>query len=132
MHELSIAVSVVEAAAQHADENGVEAVSAVTLRIGSLSCVHKQSLEFSFDLVKAHTKLSGAVLRYIDVPIAVRCDACDRVVEPPGSHNFRCPDCGAPSANVVRGDELDIESIEAAEPAACSPGGAHDLANAQT
>ncbi|MEN1680145.1 MAG: hydrogenase maturation nickel metallochaperone HypA [Planctomycetota bacterium] len=112
MHELSIAHSLVDLVTEHADAHGAPSVARITLRVGALSCVHKQSLDFSFDLAKEGTTLRDATLHYIDVPVAVYCEGCDIVVEPAQPHSFRCPVCGVASGDVVRGKELDIETIE--------------------
>ena len=115
MHELSIANHLVEIATQHAHDAGAVKVEAITLRIGALSCVHKDALEFSFDLVTEDTLLAGAKLKIIDVPVAIYCAECDKEVELPGIQSFRCTFCDTPSAVIRKGKELDIESIEITE-----------------
>ena len=117
MHELSIASNVVELASQHAAEHGGARVAAVTLRIGSLACVHEDSLRFSFDLVREGTPLEEAELRIVTVPVKVWCDACQAERELPGIQRFACPVCDAPTADIRAGRELDLESIELAEAA---------------
>jgi hydrogenase nickel incorporation protein HypA/HybF len=112
MHELSIANSIVEIATEYATGNGAVAVGSITLRLGALSCVHKSALEFSFELITKDTLLQGAVLKFIDIPVSVFCQPCDREVELSGIQHFRCPVCDTPSGDVRCGKELDIESIE--------------------
>jgi hydrogenase nickel incorporation protein HypA/HybF len=112
MHELSIANRLVEIALEVAENEGAEAIEAVTVRIGALSCVHNRALEFSFDLVTQDTPLEGAKLRIIDVPVTIFCGVCDREVELPGIQRFRCPICDTPSGEIREGRELEIESIE--------------------
>lgn len=118
MHELSIATSIVEAVTDHLREAGGGEVAAVTLRIGRLSCVHEDALRFSFDLVREGTPLAAATLRIVEVPVAIWCPACRAEVELPGIQSFACPACGTRSGDIRRGKELDLESIELAEPAA--------------
>ena len=115
MHELSIAGSIVEIVSEYARENGAAQVTAVTLRLGQLSCVHQEALEFSFDLITKDTLLEGAVLKFIDVPVAVFCPCCEQQVELPGIQKFACPTCGTLTADVRQGRELEIESIEITE-----------------
>jgi hydrogenase nickel incorporation protein HypA/HybF len=112
MHELSIANSLVDVATEHARANGAERILSVTVRVGALSCVHKSALEFSFELVSQGTMLEGASLQIIDVPVAVFCETCQREVELAEIQRFRCPDCDTPSADIRRGRELDIATIE--------------------
>lgn len=112
MHELSIANSLIEIATEHAEKYGAHKIDSITLRVGALSCVHKSALEFSFELVTKDTMLEGARLKFIDVPVAVYCAVCEAEVELPGVQRFRCPKCDTPSADIRRGQELDVETIE--------------------
>jgi hydrogenase nickel incorporation protein HypA/HybF len=117
MHELSIATYVVDLATQHASQHEGSRVAAVTLRVGSLSCVHEAALRFSFDLVCEGTPLKGAELHIVAVPVSVWCAACQAERELPSIQRFACPVCGAPSADIRAGRELDLESIELVEAA---------------
>jgi hydrogenase nickel incorporation protein HypA/HybF len=117
MHELSIVNSIVEIATEHAQQHGATRVDAITLRIGALSCVHKSSLEFSFELVAKDTLLEGARLRFIDVPVTIYCGRCNGEFQLPGIQQFRCPRCNTPSAEIRQGRELDVDSIEITQPA---------------
>ena len=112
MHELSIANSIVEIATQHVQEAGGGRVSQIHLRIGSLSCVHRDALLFSFDLITADTPLAGAKLQIVELPVVIYCRYCDCLRELPGVQQFRCPHCQTPSADIRQGKELDIDSIE--------------------
>jgi hydrogenase nickel incorporation protein HypA/HybF len=44
--------------------------------------------------------------------VAVFCAGCAAERELPDTQRFRCPVCGAPTAAVVRGRELDLTAIE--------------------
>lgn len=114
MHELSIANSIVEIAADHARQQGGGRVIGVTLRIGRLSCVHEDALRYSFDLVTEGTPLAGASLAVIEVPVRIWCALCRAEVELPGVQRFACPACGHLSGDIRAGRELDIESIQIA------------------
>ena len=80
-----------------------------------MSCVHKNALEFSFELVTQDTILEQAELRIVEMPVVFFCANCEREVELPGIQRFRCPECDTPSAEIRGGQELDIESIEIVE-----------------
>ncbi len=112
MHELSIATRVVELAVGHCRAAGAERVTAVTLRIGRLACVHEDALRFSFDLVREGTPLAAADLRIIDVPVTVWCPACATERELPGIQQFACPACGTVTGDIRAGKELDLDSLE--------------------
>jgi hydrogenase nickel incorporation protein HypA/HybF len=61
MHELSIAASIVEIAAEEAGRQGGR-VEAVHLKLGALSGVVRDALLFSWDLACEETPLAGAKL----------------------------------------------------------------------
>lgn len=112
MHELSIATAVIDEVAKHVTAAGGGRVLSITLRIGRLSCVQEGSLRFCFDLASADTKLSGARLEIIDVPVRIWCPACGAEQELPGVQSLACPACGRLSGDIRAGRELDLESIE--------------------
>ena len=112
MHELSIATAVIDEVAKHVDAAGGGRVLSITLRIGRLSCVQEGALRFCFDLASADTKLSGARLEIIDVPVRIWCLACGAEQELPGVQSLACPECGRLSGDIRAGRELDLESIE--------------------
>lgn len=112
MHELSIATAVIDEVAKHVAAAGGGRVLSITLRLGRLSCVQEEALRFCFDLASADTKLSGARLEIIDVPVRIWCPACGAEQELPGVQSLACPECGRLSGDIRAGRELDLESIE--------------------
>jgi hydrogenase nickel incorporation protein HypA/HybF len=112
VHELSIANSIVEIALEHVQDPGSARVQQINLRIGALSCVHRDALLFSFELVTANTSLAGAKLHITVLPVVIFCPKCAALHELPGIQAFRCPECQTLSADIRQGQELDIESIE--------------------
>jgi len=62
MHELSIAVSIVEVAEDEAVRNQSTHVRAVRLRLGSLAGVAKEALLFSYGIACEGTPLEGSQL----------------------------------------------------------------------
>ena len=112
MHELSIANNLLNLATQAATEAGAERVTRVVLRVGQLTCVHRSSLEFCYEVVVKGTMLEGSELVIEETPVIIHCSACDKDVALPSIQSFRCPDCGAPSGDIRQGDELEMESLE--------------------
>jgi hydrogenase nickel incorporation protein HypA/HybF len=115
MHELSIALSMIEMASEEATRHGASRVSALYLKLGPLSGVVKEALTFSFDIACEGTRLEGAQLLIEDVPVVIHCGRCraDHVIE--NIQDLRCPRCGDLSAEVIHGRELELVSLELAE-----------------
>lgn len=118
MHELSIAISLVEAACEKAATLDGVRVQALRLRLGALSGVVRQALEFSFDLATAGTAIEGARLDIEEVPVSVFCPDCREPRRLPGIQHFYCPVCGAPTPEVVQGRELELFALEVVDDAA--------------
>ena len=112
MHELSIASSLVDLVTQQLQEAGAVRARAVRLRIGALSCVHRDALLFSFQLVTEGTPLEGAILEIESVPVTVYCAKCEAIVALENIQRFRCPVCETASADIRSGQELELHSIE--------------------
>jgi hydrogenase nickel incorporation protein HypA/HybF len=111
MHELSLAVQLVQTAEEAARAAEAKRVTAVVLRVGVLSGVAEDALRFAFDVATADTLLTGAKIYIRSVPVTVHCRRCG-VAELPSLQLFRCPQCDTPTSDVRSGRELEIESIE--------------------
>jgi hydrogenase nickel incorporation protein HypA/HybF len=116
MHEFSIAAAVVDTAVRHARGRRVTLVS---VRYGRLRQVVPDALEFAFGIVARETLCEGARLEWDVVPARLRCATCtdEWEIELPA---FRCPGCGGSEVTVLSGEELEVESIEVEEGAACT------------
>ncbi len=112
MHELSIAVSLIDAVAAKAAETGAERVSRVFVRIGPLSGVVPEALAFAFEVASESTRAAGAVLEIERVPVVIYCSPCDREREVDHTYAFCCPACGTPASNVRAGKELELTALE--------------------
>ena len=115
MHELSIALSIIDTAAEEAARRGAAQVNAVHLKLGPLSGVVKDALLFSYELACDGTALQGSELIIEEMPVVVFCDACqaERVIE--SIQSFCCPVCGALTPEVIRGKELEVFAMELTE-----------------
>jgi hydrogenase nickel incorporation protein HypA/HybF len=112
MHELSIALGIVEMAEQEARARGAVHVSAVHLKLGQLSGVVKEALRFSYAVSCEGTLLEGSVLVIEEMPAMVFCDQCDGARLLPSIQSFSCPVCGKPTPKVIRGQELELVAME--------------------
>lgn len=63
VHELSIALSLVDLACEEKERRHLPAVQALHLRLGSRSGVVRDALVFSFDMAAAGTCIEGATLK---------------------------------------------------------------------
>ncbi len=112
MHELSVALSLVEIACDERARLGLGAVVAVRVRVGPLSGVVPEALAFAFDDATAGTAIAGARLDIEPVAAAIYCDICGTDRELPSVQYLHCPVCDEPALAIVRGRELELVALE--------------------
>jgi hydrogenase nickel incorporation protein HypA/HybF len=115
MHELSIAMSIVEMAEEESDQRGGVRVNAVHLKLGALAGVVKEALLSSYELACEGTGLEGSRLVIEEIAIVVHCPKClaPRILDSP--QWFVCPECKSPVSDVIHGRELQVFALELQE-----------------
>jgi hydrogenase nickel incorporation protein HypA/HybF len=111
MHELALAESIVNTVKKAiGDRPGVKVLE-VRVKIGELTDIVPDSLQFGFESLILDTPITGAKLEIERVPILGKCGKC--------SHEFKvedflfiCPECYSTDINMIQGDELEIIDIE--------------------
>ncbi|TJZ44442.1 hydrogenase maturation nickel metallochaperone HypA [Streptomyces piniterrae] len=111
MHEMSIALAVVDQVERAAPPPGATAVSSVRLQVGELAGVVPEALAFSFELACAGTLLEGAELITEPVPARARCGPCADTWQVGMPPQLSCPRCGGATAELLSGRELQIASV---------------------
>jgi hydrogenase nickel incorporation protein HypA/HybF len=111
MHELSIAESVVRIASRQADGRRV---TRVQMKVGHLRQVVPSALAFGFELLAEGTLVEGAELDMEQVPAEGRCRGCG-VESRLGGFPLQCGGCGGFDLEILKGEELLVESLELEE-----------------
>lgn len=112
MHELSIAMEIMDIVEKEAVENGARRINEVRLRIGDLSGVQIDSLIFSFETIRSEKELTrDAILDIERVPVKIRCRPCQSEFSGDG-FLVRCPSCDGLDTEFLQGDELSVVEIE--------------------
>lgn len=115
MHELSIALSIVEVAQEECAQRGGARLLAVHLRVGALAGVVADALRFSYTAACAETPLAGSQLVIQEVPLMVHCPACHTQQQLARVYPLRCPACGSDQVEVIQGKELEVIALEVEE-----------------
>ena len=108
---MSIIAGVMDAVVPSADQAGAQRVLAITLRIGDMTEVIDEALEFAFEALTEGTMCEGAKLVVNKVHPRSLCFECGAEFDHDRFHRV-CPECGSYETRVVAGKELEIESIE--------------------
>jgi len=112
MHELSIALSIIEVAEEEVRRRGDVQVLAVHLRLGPLSGVIKEALFSAYEMAREGTALEGSRLVVENVPIVAWCPACEAEVSVVAMHQLACSTCGTLTPEIVSGRELEFTALE--------------------
>jgi len=120
MHELSIAMSLVEVSCEELERQAGTRVEALHVRIGPLSGVIPGSLLSAFQLASEGTPIQGARLAIEETSVRVLCPSCSQERPIESIQSLRCADCGTATPEIVGGQELELVSLEiSGEPVQC-------------
>ncbi|HTL31222.1 MAG TPA: hydrogenase maturation nickel metallochaperone HypA [Tepidisphaeraceae bacterium] len=122
MHELSIALSIIDVATEELERQGGARIDAVHLKLGALSGVVKEALLSAWELACEHSPLAGSRLVIEDVPIEIFCPTCGCEREIESIQEMRCRACGTLSGQVVQGRELEVTALEICDEQAATVG----------
>jgi hydrogenase nickel incorporation protein HypA/HybF len=114
MHELSIAMSIVDMAEEEASRHHGR-VTAVHLKLGPLSGVVKEALLGAFEMAREGSALAESALIVEEVAVTAYCPACAAEKIIASFPELLCPTCGAPTPQVVHGRELEVVALEIVE-----------------
>src|SRR5689334_11021740 len=103
MHELSIAMSVLEAAQREAALHGNAGLRKIALRIGELSAVDPEALRFGFEMMTRSSRFEQVELELEFIPRTNRCSDCGHEFNVTDLR-FECPLCGSQKTSFARGD----------------------------
>ncbi|HHE31321.1 MAG TPA: hydrogenase maturation nickel metallochaperone HypA [Chlorobaculum parvum] len=110
MHEMSIAMSVIDAVTEKACQEGCSKVTGVELVVGKLAGVEVESLKFCFSAACRDTPADGAELTIKEPEGRGCCEACGERFAVT-SFFAKCPACGQFRVTVESGQELAVRSI---------------------
>jgi hydrogenase nickel incorporation protein HypA/HybF len=112
LHELSIALSIIEGVEEEMARRGKPRVAAVHLRLGPLSGVVRDALLFAYDVACEGTALAGSRLEIEETPVMVYCPQCEKEQPASSLQRLHCGVCDTPSADIRQGRELQVCALE--------------------
>ncbi|MET7639929.1 hydrogenase maturation nickel metallochaperone HypA [Streptomyces sp. NPDC005438] len=112
MHEMSIALAVIDRAETAARCHGAESVEAVRVVVGEVSGVVPEALRFAFEVAREGTALHGARLVIDTAEGSARCGPCDTTFALGMPPQLWCPHCDGSQVEVLTGRELEVTSVD--------------------
>lgn len=110
MHELGIAIRIVDIVSKMAVQHGLSSVETVNLDIGELTGIVPEALSFSFEAAKKDTCMEHATLLMNTIPGRACCNHCKLEFSPDGYISV-CPFCNSTDSTIIHGKELYVKSI---------------------
>lgn len=111
MHELSVAMGIVNIAEKEIKKANKNKVTLIELEIGSISGVELDSLEYVWDIAVKDTVLENAekVIDFIEAE--AKCLECDTKFSVENVYD-NCPKCKSYFKDIIKGKELRVKSLE--------------------
>jgi hydrogenase nickel incorporation protein HypA/HybF len=111
MHEVGIIQNTLAMALKQAEREGARHIHALRMRVGVMSGVVRDALDFAFEVAVKGTLAEGARLVVEDVPVGCLCRSCRREFEPLVD-SFECPSCHGTDLDLCHGREIELASLE--------------------
>jgi hydrogenase nickel incorporation protein HypA/HybF len=111
MHEVSLLENTLELALDYARQQNATKIHRIALRVGQLSGVIPEALEFAFDIVVQGTIAQTATLSIETIPAICYCSTCQQDFQPT-DWIYECPNCHQLSTQLLQGRDLELVSLE--------------------
>jgi len=112
MHEVSVALRVLEMIEGKCQEAGFQSVESVRVRVGRASGILPEAFSFAFEAVKKDT-IAGEAKFVIDiVPLGGLCSRCGNQFTTEKAYILECPACSSTSFKINQGYDLELVELE--------------------
>jgi hydrogenase nickel incorporation protein HypA/HybF len=112
MHELSIALGILDAAGEEMANHDGACLRAIHVRLGPLSGVVGTALQSAYALAREGSGFDQADLVVEEIPLIAYCDTCAAERELASPALLCCPVCGNATPAIIKGRELELVALE--------------------
>lgn len=112
MHELPITQSIVRISVEEAEKHNAKKVNEIKIKVGELSGLVPECIQYYFDILSKGTLSEGAVIKVDKVMMNMKCKECGFIIELNKAEGHKCPECGSSNVKIEGGNEFYIESME--------------------
>ena len=110
MHEMSIAMELLDRLAELTEEHGLERIEALTVTAGVMRGIVPEALELAFETAAKGGSAEGAEPNLEIVDALALCRGCGLRFAPEPS-SFLCAGCGEADVEIIQGNEIVLSSI---------------------
>ena len=111
MHEMSIAMSILDEVEKHAKDHNVERVEELVLEIGMLSGIEIDALKFALDAIQKNSVLANTEVKIHSIEGLAKCLKCTKEYTMKELYDS-CPTCSSYFKDIVGGRTDESRSIE--------------------
>lgn len=112
MHELPVTQSLLDITLRHAEQAGATRVTKINVKMGQLSRIVNESVQFYWGIIARDTCAEDAELSFEIIPAAFKCLDCGVASFLATADEYSCTSCGSPNVVLDGGDQLYLDSIE--------------------
>ena len=110
MHELSLAMEVIELVQLEAEKTGVTRILEINIEVGDLSGVEAETFQSALSLIVKDSILNDALIKVFRTPGKGKCNSCNAEFD----MTYRletCPQCQCFPSEISGGQEFRVVSI---------------------
>ncbi len=111
MHELSIAMGIVDIAEKETAKAKATKVDLIELEIGTLAGIELDSLDFVWSSAVKDTVLENAIKKINVIHGEAKCSDCETIFKLDNIYDA-CPNCNSYLKGIIKGKELLVKSLE--------------------
>jgi hydrogenase nickel incorporation protein HypA/HybF len=111
MHEAAIAANIIESATRQAKQNKAFKIDRINLEIGTLAGIEHHALLFALKSFRDNSLFYNTIFNINKIQAMGHCTNCCKTVVLEIYESY-CPYCHEFSVEIIRGNELIIQSID--------------------
>lgn len=112
MHETSIVSSIIRTLEQEFEEEKLNKMKAIYLKVGTLSNIEPRLLYNAYSAYNYDgSKYQNVELFIESTSIKIECEICKHITDVE-NYRFKCSNCDRPSKNIIQGEEMLIHKVE--------------------
>ena len=110
MHELSIAINIIDIASEQAKKNNLSVIDEIEIEVGTLSGVEIDALNFALEIATKRTILENSKTIITEITGQAHClnFSTDFLTD---SFFAQCPECKQFNFQIIHGQELRVKSL---------------------
>jgi hydrogenase nickel incorporation protein HypA/HybF len=113
MHEAKYTEQIVEAIIRELGRYDGARPKKIKVLVGEMLHLDPEAVAFHYGVITKNASLQDVELELEEIPVKIHCRACGWEGHPEDHHLLQCEKCGSLEADLLNGQEIIIEKVEA-------------------